>query len=44
MVNTRKNLKVCVIGDIHGRDVWKDIVQDDKFDKIIFNHNLSLKI
>ena len=29
-------MKIIVIGDIHGRDVWLNIVQDNEFDKIVF--------
>lgn len=31
-------MKIAVIGDIHGRTIWKDIVKDakDKVDKIVF--------
>jgi predicted phosphodiesterase len=29
-------MKVIAIGDIHGRTVWKDIVEKETFDKVIF--------
>ena len=29
-------MKTIVIGDIHGRDVWKKIVEHENADKVIF--------
>jgi hypothetical protein len=29
-------MKILAIGDIHGRDVWKKIIQGQEFDKVIF--------
>lgn len=30
------DVKIIAIGDIHGRDIWKDIVGSQTFDKVIF--------
>ena len=30
------SMKTIVIGDIHGRDVWKKIVEHENADKVIF--------
>ena len=29
-------MKTIVLGDIHGRDIWKDIVAQEKADRVIF--------
>ena len=29
-------MKTLVLGDIHGRDCWKDIIKKEKPDKVIF--------
>ena len=29
-------MKICVIPDIHGRTVWRDIITTDNYDKIVF--------
>ena len=29
-------MKTIVIGDIHGRDVWKEIVFQEQADRVIF--------
>ena len=29
-------MKYIVFGDIHGRDCWKKIVENESFDKVIF--------
>ena len=29
-------MKILSIGDIHGRDIWKKIVEDNSWDKIVF--------
>lgn len=31
-----KKVKIIVLGDTHGRTVWKQIVQENDFDKIVF--------
>lgn len=32
-----KPIKVVILGDIHGRSIWKDIVSKEKeFDKLVF--------
>jgi hypothetical protein len=30
------NMKIIVIGDTHGREIWKQIVSSNTFDKIVF--------
>ena len=32
----KKEMKIIAIGDIHGRTIWKEIVQNETFDKIVF--------
>ena len=29
-------MKILVLGDIHGRTIWKDIIEKENPDKIIF--------
>lgn len=29
-------MKTIFIGDIHGRDIWKDIVSQEKPDRVVF--------
>ena len=29
-------MRILAIGDIHGRDSWKDIINDNVFDKVVF--------
>ena len=29
-------MKILVLGDIHGRTIWKDIIEKESPDKIIF--------
>jgi hypothetical protein len=31
-----KQVRILAIGDIHGRDSWKDIINDNVFDKVVF--------
>lgn len=31
-----KELKTVFIGDVHGRSIWKDIVAQEKADRVIF--------
>ena len=29
-------MKTIIIGDIHGRNIWKDIVSKESYDRVIF--------
>ena len=29
-------MKICILGDIHGRTIWKQIIEKENPDKIIF--------
>lgn len=34
--NKIKEMKTLFLGDIHGRDIWKDIINKENPDKVIF--------
>lgn len=31
-----KNKRYLILGDIHGRNIWRKIVEKESFDKVIF--------
>ncbi|NDE60320.1 MAG: hypothetical protein EB010_13055, partial [Acidimicrobiia bacterium] len=32
----KNHMKTIIIGDIHGRNIWKDIVSKESYDRVIF--------
>jgi len=35
-------MKIIAIGDVHGRDCWKQVVATEQFDKLVFIGDFSL--